>query len=952
MRTYFSWATAVFCFTAASVSLLALPQNPTVASGDVSIETQSQGMSIRASDRSIINYTSFDVQKGEKVQFIQPSASSCVLNRVQGGDPSKILGQMESNGKVLLINPNGMYFGPDASVKTASFIASTLDIANEDFLKGRYFFSLQNKQKLTEIRNEGLLEVSPEGCVVLMASKIHNSGTIQAPSGDVVLAAGEQVTLDFQGDRLLQFSVEGDVKGAVLEHLGSIQAEAGTVSMRLPTAKKAIRDIVNHDGMQKGEMFVSQNGEIFLVSGSSVVAKNVDVEGSSLSVEGKIDASNRQSQGGSIHLSGAEISLRGAHLDASGVSGGGEVLIGGDVQGLGSIPHALLVSMDHDSQILANATEKGDGGRVVLWSRQKTEFEGRISAKGGLFQGNGGFVETSGLEALFSMQGHVNTSAVHGTMGQWLLDPITTLNIVPGAAAGDLNCVGGSVGVGSFTNSPSDVNICATIINVQVDSITMTQPQAGLLFTTPPESAGTLHLQGAGGSAIAISTMQGKVVVTNMNTLLDKDTVIDTTAGGTYPIGAGIVLQDVNANGSGIGLGLNAGNSLINLGDLGLLSPLHNVTINASSIYVQDVITQGGGNIRFLGPAILEMDSVFDTSNGGGNIVVESVDSIRSGYASLSIKAGSGSIFMQGVGVNTPLGDFLILSAAEGVITGDIITQNGMVQIVPSMQLGKPKTIIKTFSDLNTLLSAPIVLGDVIPSIPHLESLSLLTGLKGSITIGNVGSEDLFLKNLIVETNQPFVIQDVYASNLGIDALSGSVFLNGSVNLLGNLLVSDSNAILLGGPITADNISLQARSSILNQGSSDPITILNSGLTYLNAASGQIGTQNNPVLLETQGPVVVGGDPVFLAGEYPAVSYVPGNVPCLILVKGQEIACALAHKAIFQNLQKSSFARSFHFNIVNLGIEFPPNWYNNMQFSPFERINAVSGNLPPVSEVF
>jgi hypothetical protein len=77
-------------------------------------------------------------------------------------------------------------------------------------------------------------------------------------------------------------------------------------------------------------------------------------------------------------------------------------------------------------------------------------IEGKILAKGGSLRGNGGFVETSGLDALFSMQGYVDTSAVQGRRGQWLLDPITTLNIVAGSASGSLDCVGGSVGVGFF----------------------------------------------------------------------------------------------------------------------------------------------------------------------------------------------------------------------------------------------------------------------------------------------------------------------------------------------------------------------------------------------------------------------------------------------------------------------------------------------------------------------
>ena len=263
------------------------------------------------------------------VQFIQPSSSSAVLNRVSSGKPSKILGQIESNGKVLLVNPDGMYFGPHSSVRVASLIAPSLDIANEDFLKGQYAFRLQNKEHLAEIRNDGLLSSAPEGCIVLMSPIIRNLGTIHAKAGKVVLAAGEQVTLDFHGDRLLQFAVEGDLKAAVIEHLRSIKAEEGEVSVRLPTAKKAIHEIINREGLpEKGEVFVQENGEIFLVSASSIRAKTVEIEASTLSIDGHIDASSELDVGGNVFLKGADIALRGAQIDASGRSGGGNVLVG------------------------------------------------------------------------------------------------------------------------------------------------------------------------------------------------------------------------------------------------------------------------------------------------------------------------------------------------------------------------------------------------------------------------------------------------------------------------------------------------------------------------------------------------------------------------------------------------------------------------------------------------
>ena len=82
------------------------PTGPVVANGQVSFAQQGNTLAVTNSPNAIINWQSFSIGATEATRFIQQSASSAVLNRVTGIDPSVILGTLQSNGKVFLINPS------------------------------------------------------------------------------------------------------------------------------------------------------------------------------------------------------------------------------------------------------------------------------------------------------------------------------------------------------------------------------------------------------------------------------------------------------------------------------------------------------------------------------------------------------------------------------------------------------------------------------------------------------------------------------------------------------------------------------------------------------------------------------------------------------------------------------------------------------------------------------
>jgi len=330
----------------------ALPTGNQLVAGaaTVSSPTPTSLAITQTSGKAIINWQSFNIGAAEQVRFIQPGASSVALNRVLGADPSAIYGQLSANGQVYLVNPNGILFGPTARVDVGGLVASTLNIAN--------------------------------------------AGTISANGGSAALAAGEKLTLDFDGDNLLKIKVDAAALNAQVANSGAIVADGGRVALTARAAGDLMGSVINHSGTIRATSMVKRNGEIVLDGGTR----------GSVAVSGTLDASGAQSAsgGGSIGVFGRDIALQGASLDASGQGAGGGVLVGGAPHGAPAVvagnpvTNARSVSMDAASAISADARSRGDGGKVVLWSDESTKFDGRISARGGPAGGNGGLVETSG----------------------------------------------------------------------------------------------------------------------------------------------------------------------------------------------------------------------------------------------------------------------------------------------------------------------------------------------------------------------------------------------------------------------------------------------------------------------------------------------------------------------------------------------------------------------------
>ena len=308
-----------------SVSILALttdisfslPQDGEVVSGEAEFNyVNDNTLEITASDRSIIDFTSFNIASNESVFVYLPSVDAELLNRVLGGSVSELFGSLNCNGIFLLINESGIHIGSNASIDAASLILSTRDIANSDFLNGNHAFTRLSKDQIDRLLlNEGALNIANGGFAALIGGAVENQGTIIATMGKVALITGDAVTLDISGDGLISVAIDEDVASSVLDYegnaitnqianTGTLQSNGGAVLLNAEGVTDVFERAINLEGYVVANSLDGQGGLVSIVANNDVriaaeisatnvevgdpdqsVPENVDIAGGSIEAE-------------------------------------------------------------------------------------------------------------------------------------------------------------------------------------------------------------------------------------------------------------------------------------------------------------------------------------------------------------------------------------------------------------------------------------------------------------------------------------------------------------------------------------------------------------------------------------------------------------------------------------------------------------------------------------------
>lgn len=869
-----------------------LPTGGSVAAGSVDIGAPSAGsMTVnQASPQAIVNWQSFSIGQGGAVTFVQPDGQSVILNRVTGSATTSIAGQLTANGQVYIVNPNGLAITSSGVVSAGGFVGSTLGISDSDFLAGKGNFAGSGSS--AGVSNAGSINIVPGGYAALIGGRVDNSGTITAPLGKVGLGAGERVTLDFSGDGFLQVAVPSDSSGEepLISHSGTISADGGSVHISAAAAQDAARRVVNLSGVVEARTVSGRNGAITLGGGGGhvVVTGRLDVSSAPepAPVPPPVPQPRPASLGGSVTITGGFISLEGATIEASGIDGGGQIRIGGDLQGGGVIPRAAYLDVDGETVIYADATGNGDGGTVILWSDMVTNYEGFVSARGA-GQGKGGFVEVSGKQFL-AYQGLVDLRAESGATGTLLLDPWNvTISTNPTSNIGgapnyaptgtaNLNTTDlanqlalSNVVVTTSGGGPEvgNISLIDPVTWLSANSLTL-QADNDISITADVNGGGSLSLQA--GNDIAIN---GDVTVSGAVTLNAIGDVIflpvDSSIPATITAGAG-------------GLSVTAGGSIADVplggGPGAILSTTGNASLTAgTSVLLTGSLTAGGtatvaangGNLTVA--SVQGTDDVTLTSSAVANIGTGTITSTGS---DVIIAASSLNNTGTPATIDTPDGRFLIyLDTWTGNTLGGL---SGLNLYNRTFALNPPGTIGNPGADYFIYEAQP-TLTFTAPSGSRVY-YEAASGLPAP-TFNGLINGDTFAQAV---GGTP-VATDTSPINAGVGTYTDAVTTTGVTSLIGYLLVFDNGDMTVTPApltITASDIDRYLGQNFAFTGTEFTASGLRGTDTVTSASLSSTGTAPSATVAGSPYSILISNAVGPAIGNY-TITYVPGTMNVL-----------------------------------------------------------------------
>ncbi len=844
-----------------------LPTGEDITHGDADIFRDTDSLTVdQHTSNLVINWDDFSIASGNTVNFLQ-NRSDMVLNRVVGDNPSNIFGSINAGGQVFLINQSGILFAPGARVDAAGLVASTLDMADADFLSGNYVFEGAGG----DVINQGELVAAEGGYVALLGRQAINEGIISARLGSVALASGDRIAMDFTGDGLIRLEVDSAVVDGLVSNHNLIYAEGGRVYMTASAAGDLAATVVNNEGIIEANGVEERDGQVFLTAtgGSASHSGAIDVSGAgegsggdvlidsdaTTLVSGSINATSgaQAGQGGNVRVLGDLVGIEnGAAIDASGVDGGGEILVGGDYQGGNSDVRNASRTFVGDVTLTADAIENGDGGRIIVWADEVTRFYGGLSATGGANGGDGGFAEVSGKQNL-GFYGSVDLTSAYGSIGTLLLDP-EVLQIVNtgGSLDGNLPTI-------SFLDGGVTETVGVDLINAAGASIVLEAGQIEFLNSD--------NITLAAGNSISFTADStaipgGNGTITNPGLFSFS---INTTGGGTISFDAdGLInLAGVSLN-SPDAVSLTSGSSValgnVNAGSLNVTAAgniVHSSGLNSVVVSGQTTLTADSNPINVtLDSSSNDFNNVVLATVAGGSIATASVrDStalVVGGNAGTLLANAGGALEFSGGSYTTLNGNAggNITQSGALTVTGTTTLTSSVAAITAALNAANDFGTVSLVSTGGSFTSASItdtnalnVGGNAVTLTANAAGALGFTG--GSYTtLNGTAGDNISQSGALTVSGASTLTSD--AAPITVDLSTGTNDFNtvtlatsGAGSFTG-VSISDDNALSVGDVVVAGagDISLLADDNLTITGTVSTAT----GDISLNADDDTVGT--------------------------------------------------------------------------------------------------------------
>ncbi|HEY4374348.1 MAG TPA: autotransporter-associated beta strand repeat-containing protein, partial [Burkholderiales bacterium] len=876
----------------------ALPGGANVVNGAASFQQSGKNLTVTNTPGAVINWQSFSIGAGNSVQFVQQNSSSAVFNRVTGSEPSNILGSMSSNGRIFLINPNGITIGAGARIDAAAFVASTLGISNSDLLAGKFKF--EGGAGSGNVVNRGTIVTQDGGYVYFIGKDVKNDGVIHTPNGQILLAAGHSVEIINPHSPDMAVEISANNNQAV--NLGQLVAAGGTVGMYGGNVhQKGLVSATTAEVNAQGKIVFVAKKNVELAAGSLTEANGpnggsvtIQAQTGTATVAGTVEAKGTSAAAPVANLPTytSDIAPQNTITVAAGPNGNGQQAGGSAPVFVSAAPLPVASKPAVSTEPAAAPAPTLKGGTIEI-TGETVNLTGNASVNASGEQGGGTILIGGDLHgANAAVQNALHTYVASGVVlnadallsgngGKvvvWAEDDTHFVGSISalGGLLGGNGGVGETSGKGTLYFRPTYVSLAARRSGYDGGTLLLDPSDITITKVAPngPDNStgGAIPTDGAtpyDPAGVSTADIDGIVAILNNGTSVTIQTSSGSGGTGNITLAAGQTIS--KTAGGNATLTLLADKAILLDGGSSITSSAGQLGVNltaGTTITVNGSITTNGGNVVMKSPGNVVLGAnitigagslnVSATGTGtitqsAGNVTVSGTTTLSTNGTDITLNSGGNNfgtvVVSSGLDVTLVDTDAIILGASTisgtlSVTAGSDITQSGVLSVTGAATFDAGTNAVNLGNTSNNFSTVSVTNGgDVTLADGGNLDLGALT-LNGNLVVtanGNITQSGAIAahgtnKTASFDAGAITANHDITLSNVSNDFNAVSVAHNSSATVV------DTNALTLGTSTSAGAINVTAGAITQTTGSITAGGALNLTGSSLTSSGGLAGS--------------------------------------------------------------------------------------------------------------